>query len=79
MYCHFKTIGPKSSTYGRCYLKGEDLGMKGINFIPETIEKLNMVEKKMMKEKVVEKKKMKKRSKKNKKSMKERKNKSKKN
>jgi len=79
MYCHFKKIGHKSSMYGRCYLKGEELGMKEINFIPETIEKLNMVEKKMMKEKAVEVKKMKKRSKKNKKSKKERKNHSKKN
>ena len=68
MYCHLKKIGSKTSSYGRCYIKGEDYGIKGVNFIPETIEKLNNVEKKMMKEKVVEeKKRIENKSKKNKK------------
>lgn len=68
MYCHLKKTGSKTTSYGRCYIKGGDFGIKGVNFIPETIEKLNNMEKRMMKGKVVEeKKRMKKKSKKNKK------------
>eukprot|EP00795_Rhopilema_esculentum_P006903 gene6903-12514_t len=49
LFCHLRTEGHNKRKYGRCFIKGTEIGMKGVNFIPEAIEKLKDVEKKLKK------------------------------